>query len=75
MKNAATQIQTQSQKPKLALIKGEKSESWLRKIARSVNASIARFFAQSEDIEIWRRLEYRNEIPREREIERSMWRM
>ena len=75
MKNAAIQVQTQSKKPQLALIKREKSESWIFKLSRSVTASVARFFTQSEDIETWRRLEYRNEIPREREIERSMWRM
>lgn len=75
MNNTATQIQTQSRKPKFALVRLERSESRFKKVCQSVRSAFARLLSQSDDVEAWRRLEYRNEIPREREFERSMWRM
>lgn len=68
-------IARKESKPKLELVPQVKSENWLARAVQALKRVLRNWSRSNDDLETWRRLEFRSEIPRAREIERSMWRM
>lgn len=61
--------------PQLKLVITPRAKSWFKIMLGKFSAAVARALRAEDDIETWRRLEFRNEMPRERQIERAQWRI